>query len=97
MEYSFSASLWRWSARTDAWFFVALPPELADEIDAVAGVKAGFGSVPVTASVGLTRWQTSIFPDAGRGTFVLPVKKAVRTARGVGEGDTLTVTLELRT
>jgi len=55
-----------------------------------------FGPVPVPARVGLTRWNTSVFPDTGRGTFVLPVKKAVRTAQGVGEGDLIAVDLELR-
>ena len=47
--------------------------------------------------VGGTRWDTSVFPDDdGSGCFVLPVKKAVRAAQAVEEGDDLTVTLEVR-
>ena len=40
-------------------------------------------------------WDTSVFPDARSGSFSLPVKKAVRVAAGIGEGDELTVTLSL--
>ena len=57
----------------------------------------GFGSVRVSVQVGSTRWHTSVFPDdGGSGGFVLPVKKAVRAAHDVEEGDDLTVTLEVR-
>ena len=57
-----------------------------------AGLRLGAGARPV----GATTWDTSVFPDAGSGSFVLPVKKAVRTAAGVAEGDLLTVTLSVR-
>ncbi|WP_299930563.1 DUF1905 domain-containing protein [uncultured Nocardioides sp.] len=98
---TFTAELWRWTARkasTDAgaWCFVTLPVDLADEIRERAGEPRGFGSVRVRARVGSTTWDTSVFPDAGSGSFVLPVKKAVRTAAGVTEGDLLTVTLSVR-
>ena len=46
--------------------------------------------------VGATTWDTSVFPDAASGSFALPVKKSVRTAAGVVEGDMLTVTLSVR-
>jgi hypothetical protein len=51
----------------------------------------------VLVEAGASQWRTSVFPDAERGTFVLPVKKAVRVAEGVSEGDPLTVTLRVRT
>ena len=50
----------------------------------------------VRAEVGGTAWDTSVFPDATSDGFVLPVKKAVRVAAGVDEGDELTVTLSVR-
>jgi hypothetical protein len=40
-------------------------------------------------------WRTSIFPDAGRGCYVLPVKKAVRKAQRIEAGDAADVTVEL--
>ena len=98
---TFTGVLWRWTAReesadTGAWCFVTLPPDLADEVRERAGEPRGFGSVRVHAAVGGTTWDTSVFPDKQSGSFVLPVKKAVRAAAGVGEGDELTVTLVVR-
>ena len=98
---TFTAELWRWTARkasadTGAWCFVTLPLDLADDVRERAGEPRGFGSVRVRVRVGTTTWDTSVFPDATSGSFVLPVKKAVRTAAGVTEGDLLTVTLSLR-
>jgi Domain of unknown function (DUF1905) len=40
-------------------------------------------------------WTTSIFPDSGSGTYVLPIKRPVRTAEALGVGDIATVTVEL--
>ena len=100
-SFTFTAPLWRWTARKEstdagAWSFVTLPPEVADEVRERSGEQRGFGSVRVHAEVAGTRWDTSVFPDATSGSFVLPVKKAVRLAAEVGEGDDLTVTLSLR-
>ncbi|TNM36407.1 DUF1905 domain-containing protein [Nocardioides albidus] len=94
--YEFTAELWRWRARAEesggAWFFVSLPFEVSDAIDESAPGK-GFGSVRVEVSVGASTWRTSVFPSAEERTFVLPVKKAVRTAEGLVEGGPCTVRL----
>jgi hypothetical protein len=96
MRYEFDAVLWQWQARTDSWTFVSLPLELADEVLDVAGpVTRGFGSVRVEVTVGSTTWRTSIFPDAKAGTYVLPIKKAVRRAEGLTTDGTLRLTLTL--
>ena len=90
---SFSAELWRYDGEA-AWYFVSLPTELADAIRQEHGPLArGFGSVKVRVRIGSSRWATSVFPDAARGTYVLPVKKSVRLAEGVDAGDTVSVEL----
>jgi hypothetical protein len=99
--FTFTAPLWRWTARdessdTGAWCFVTLPAEVAEEVRDRSGEPRGFGSVRVHVEAAGQAWDTSVFPDAGSGGFALPVKKAVRVAAGVGEGDDLTVTLSLR-
>ena len=99
--FTFTAPLWRWSARQEtadpsAWCFVTVPPDLSQDVREQAGEPRGFGSVPVRVTVGTTHWETSVFPDAESGCYVLPVKKAVRQVHGVEEGDDLTVTLEVR-
>ena len=100
-SFTFTAPLWRWTAReasddAGAWSFVTLPPEVAEDVRQLSGEPRGFGSVRVHVETAGHVWDTSVFPDAGSGSFVLPVRKAVRVAAGVGEGDDLTVTLSLR-
>ncbi|SDT30590.1 protein of unknown function [Friedmanniella luteola] len=98
MEFVFDAELWRWEARTDAgWTFVSVPAEASEEIaDALAGgTPRGFGAVRVEVQVGLTTWRTSVFPDAGRGVYVLPVKRAVRRAQDWELGGVATVHLRV--
>lgn len=87
MTYEFDAELWLWEARSASWTFVSVPTDVADEVlDLAGGRSGGFGSLRVEVAVGGTTWRTSIFPDSGRKTYVLPVKKAVRTAEGLSAG-----------
>jgi hypothetical protein len=94
--YLFDAPVWVWDARkTDVWTFVSLPPEESEEIrEFAAGIPRGFGSVKVTATIGATTWRTSIFPSKD-GVYVLPLKKAVRTAEGLAIDAVATVKVEL--
>lgn len=98
MDFTFDAELWMWDARRgDSWTFVSLPAEASAEIRelATATSRRGFGSVRVAVTVGGSRWATSIFPDAQRGTYVLPIKKAVRRTEALDPGDVATVTVAL--
>jgi hypothetical protein len=91
--FSFETELWEHDG-PGGWHFLSLPEDVADEIDARFGHRAkGFGSHPVEVTIGVTTWSTSIFPDTKRGTFVLPVKKAVRSAEGLTAGSTAAVVL----
>ena len=67
---------------------------MSDEIaDRHAGPRRGFGSVRVRVTVGDTTWTTSVFPDAKRSAYVLPVRKDVRTKEGVTAGERVTIGL----
>jgi hypothetical protein len=92
----FDAELWRWDARrTDTWVFVSLPATESGEIrDLSAGLRHGFGSQRVLATIGNSTWQTSIFPGSGTG-YVLPVKRSIRLAEALDVGDLATVTVQL--
>jgi len=93
--YSFTATLWEHEG-AGAWHFVSLPNDVADRIaEASEGRTGGFGSVRVEVTIGGSRWQTSLFPDDRRATYVLPVKKVVRTAEGLADGSDATVHLLL--
>ncbi len=93
MELRFDAELWL--TEGDAgWHFITLPTDLAEDVrDHSEGRTAGFGSLPVKATIGATSWSTSIFPDKRRSSFVLPVKKAVRVAEQLAAGDVADVQL----
>ncbi len=93
MTYRFSAALWRWKGEAPAsWVFVTLPADVAFAIKCQAERRA-WGSVKVTARIGATIWQTSLFPEKASGSYLLPVKSLVRKAEGLHDGDTVEVEL----
>jgi hypothetical protein len=93
--YVFSAELWQYDGPS-AWYFVSLPPDIADDIRAEFGAQAaGFGSIKVAAAVRMTQWTTSLFPDKTRGTYLLPVRRSVRVAENLEVGDVATVSLRI--
>lgn len=94
-RFTFTATVWEHAGPT-SWYFLSLPEPATDDIDARFGHRAaGFGSIRVAVAIGATRWTTSIFPDTKRGTYVLPVKKAVRVAEGLTDGTDARVELEV--
>jgi hypothetical protein len=93
--FEFAAPLWQYPT-TDGWHFVSLPAEVSEEISEIAaGVRRGFGSVRVDVMIGTTSWRTSLFPDSKSGTFLLPVKQAVRAAEQLEVGDEVRARLQL--
>jgi Domain of unknown function (DUF1905) len=93
--YAFRAKLWQYHG-PGAWYFISVPPDVADDIRARYGAQAsGFGSIKVEATVRETQWTTSLFPDKTRRTYLLPIKKAVRVAENLDVGDVTMVRLRL--
>ncbi|TDO68573.1 uncharacterized protein DUF1905 [Kribbella sp. VKM Ac-2571] len=92
--YRFTAPLWIYPGE-GSWYFVTVPEDVSDEItDLTEGRRRGFGSVRVSVTVGGSTWQTSVFPTK-TGTYMLPVKKAIRTAEDLLEGSPVETQLEL--
>lgn len=94
-NFSFAGKLWL-TEGPGGWHFVNLPEPLSQEIKAMAAAppKRGWGSLPVRVTIGKSRWKTSIFPSK-EGYYLLSVKKEVRESEKIGEGDSITVALEL--
>jgi len=90
----FTEVLWEYQGEAP-WVFITLPAEDAEEVEARVPERAGFGSVRVDVVIGESRWQTSVFPDKGSGSFVLPVKRAIREQEDLAPGDTARVTLHI--
>ncbi len=92
-----TAPLWLWSAEGGSWHFLTIPPEEAVEIrleSAASGIRRGFGSVRVEATINGVTWHTSVFPQKSGG-YLLPVKAAVRRDAGIAADDEVTVRLDL--
>ena len=92
-----TAPLWLWSGDGGSWHFLTIPAEEAVEIrmeSAASGLRRGFGSVRVAASINGIAWKTSIFPQKSGG-YLLPVKANVRRDAGIAADDVVTVSLEL--
>lgn len=102
-SWSFTGPIWLWRGNTKdgtptkaAWHFITIDGAVADAIRTAApGRSAAWGSVYVHATIGMTEWQTSVFPSKEVSGYLLPVKASVRKAEGVGEGDQVTVRLVL--
>lgn len=78
------------------WRFLGLPKKEASAIKEKFGKNAkGWGSLPVSITVGKTTWQTSIFPDKKSGTYILPLKAQVRKKEEIFDDDTVTFILKL--
>lgn len=90
------AEVWLWTSQGASWHFLTVEGEAAAEVRyASLGLTRGFGSVPVEATIGATRWRTSLFPSTASGGFMLPLKAAVRKAEGFAAGDRVHVTLSI--
>lgn len=94
--FEFSADLYEWDARDDAsWVFVTLPADLAEDIRDMGLPQRGFGSVKVRVRCGSSEWRTSVFPDSKSGSYVLPLKKAVRTRERLEIGATAVFEIDI--
>jgi Domain of unknown function (DUF1905) len=106
-RWTFTGPVWVWrgsgAAKGDggpppkaAWYFVTIDGEVAGSIRAATrGSTGGFGSVRITATIGATRWQTSIFPSKDSGGYLLPLKASVRRAESLAAGQNVTGTIAL--
>lgn len=89
LDYTFTAELWQYPGYA-SWYFITLPKNVATEIHAALSTglySRGFGSIKVEAQVQEVLWRTSIFPDKKSGSYLLPIKAAVRTATNITAGD----------
>ena len=92
----------RWQGERGTYHLVTITDDAADAIAMHArllklelGTRRGFGSVKCVASIGDTRWNTSVFPQNRQAEWVLLVSKKVMRAEDLAEGDPVTLELEL--
>ncbi len=80
-----------------AWRFLTLPKKQGQDIKKQSGACArGWGSLPVSVTIGKTVWNTSIFPDKKSGSYLLPLKAKVRKAEKIVDDSTISFSITLR-
>lgn len=93
--YNFQSRLWLHPG-SDSWHFFTIPPDEGKVIKNLHGfIRRGFGSIKVTATIGKTTWFTSIFPDSESHSYILPVKREVRRAEQLKDGNMTEIQLEI--
>ena len=94
MNFEFEGEILFWKGPAP-WYFVPVPPEQSRDLKAVSGIVTyGWGVIPVQARIGKTVWQTSLFPKDD--LYLVPIRASVRKAEKLGQGDIVTVQLEIR-
>lgn len=94
-RYETQAEIWVYPGK-GGWHFMTLPTDVAARIKAaMAGLARPWGSLGITALIGKTRWQTSLFPDKASGGLLLPINASVRQREGLKAGDAPTLTIEI--
>lgn len=93
MELEFSGEVFSWRGPAP-YHFVRVPPDEAEQIqEMAAAVTYGWGMVPVAVTVGDTTVTTSLWPKDG--SYVVPLKDAIRTPEGIALDDVVTVRLTI--
>ena len=94
-DFAFKSKVWLYPGKA-GWHFVTLPKKLSAQIKYMTeGTRRGWGSVRVTATIGKTTWQTSIFPDSKKSAYVLPLKADVRKKERANAGDSISVVIKM--
>ena len=91
MEFTFQGTLIEWRGPAP-FYYVVIPQDVCVEIKAAAKVLSyGWGVIPVSATIGETSFTTSLFPKDG--SYLLPVKNAVRVPENLALGSEIAVNL----
>lgn len=76
------------------FYYAVLPEAVAAEVGRVKRAASyGWGVIPVAAEIGGVQFATSLFPRDG--TYLLPLKAAVRARIGATVGDKLAVVMSI--
>ena len=91
MELEFAGEIFYWRGPAPFHFITVPDEESAQLHTASTSVTYGWGMIPVSATIGSTKWPTSLFPKDGR--YLVPIKTSVRRAELLDLGDNVTIRL----
>lgn len=94
-RFSFTAPVIYWRGPAPH-VFARLPAEVAEGLQRLGpSVSYGWGCIPVSAKIGSVSFTTALFPKDG--TYLLPLKLAVRRKISLEEGADVAVEMEVVT
>jgi len=77
IKYEFLAIMWKYNS-PGGWYFVSLPKTLSKEIiENLKWQEEGWGRMKAFAQIGELVWETAIWFDTKKDTYVLPVKAEI--------------------
>lgn len=93
IRYEFKSKVWKY-AEPAGWHFVSLPPKLSKEIrENLKWQEQGWGRLNALAKIGNSEWETAIWFDTKKKTYLLPLKADIRSKEQITEGENKKVIL----
>lgn len=82
-----------WRGPAPHYFLPVTGPQAEEILDVARDLSYGWGCIPVEVTLGDITWRTSLMPKDG--TYLVPLRKAIRLAAGLDEGDQTSMTVTL--
>ena len=92
MDFQFEGPVVEWRGPAP-FYFVAIPEDESADIKLAAKGMEYWGQVPVTVRIGEVKFTTALFPKDG--SYLLPLKDAVRSSVGLETDDVVAVALDV--
>lgn len=93
--YQFKAEVWRHDS-SGGWFFVTVPESISKEIRSLFGeLEEGWGRLKASATIGSSNWESAIWFDTKRNSYILPLKAEIRKKEGIVSGKIVKVQLKI--
>ena len=93
MKLSFDSVIFEWRGPAP-FYFAAIPEAECQDIREVSSIVSyGWGVIPCSVTIGKTTITTSLFPK--QGSYLVPLKDALRKPENLKVGDLIQVKLNI--
>lgn len=93
IKYEFLSKIWRHGGQ-GGWHFVSMPNKMSAEIrKSLKWQEEGWGRMKCFAQIRESSWETAIWFDTCKNTYILPIKSAIRQKCSVNEGSSINIAI----
>lgn len=79
ISYSFSGKIWQYQSPKGGWYFISLPCDISKEIrENFKTQEEGWGRLKANAEIQGVKWETAIWYDSKKASYLLPIKSEIR-------------------